>query len=151
MTMVFEIQYHLWLDTSCQNQISWKKLVGRKNLAGRLQTMSIWLWWLSEQYQHLNNQLIAVYIHIWSLIVRACSYRYCLMKNNTEWTISAPTTSSCEVRLFEVAVIGTIILSVMKNNTRHWQNLENFFWGKKTSRRKWESEIITENLHTSYL
>ena len=43
MTMIFEIEHHLWLDASCQNQ-NLGKPVGRKNLAGRPKAMSIWHW-----------------------------------------------------------------------------------------------------------
>ena len=77
---------------------------------------------------HTNNQ---PHTARWSSTVRTCSYRYYIMKNDTEWTISTPTTSPCEVRLFGLAVIGTI-LSVMNNNkTLALANLENFVLGKK--------------------
>ena len=79
-------------------------------------------------------------------------YRYMLlylMKNNTEWTILIPTASPCEVRLFELAVIGTI-LSVAKNNTGTGK-LGKLFSGRKASGRKWKSENETENPNTSYL
>ena len=75
--------------------------------------------------------LAVIPVYIWSSTVRACSYRYYLMKNNIEWTISVPTSSPCEVSLFELAVISTI-LSVMKNSkTLALANFENFAQGEK--------------------
>ena len=77
---------------------------------------------------HPNNQS---HIGISSSTVRACSYRYYLIENNTEWTISTPTTSPCEVWLFEIVVISTV-LSVIKNSKiLAVRNLENFVLEKK--------------------
>ena len=53
------------------------------------------------------------------------------MKNNTDGTISTPTTSPCEARLFELAVIGTILSVMKKNKKLALANLENFVLGKK--------------------
>ena len=135
MVMIFEIEHDLWLNAIFQNQNLGKNL-WQKNLAGRPKATSIWL---SEWYQHPNNQPHT----------GICSYMYYLRKNNTEWTILIPTASLCEVRLFELAVIGTI-LSVMKNNTGTGK-LGKLFSGRKASRRKWKSENETENPNTSYL
>ena len=53
------------------------------------------------------------------------------MKNNTEWTISTSTTNQCEARLFELAVIGTILSVMKKNKKLALAHLENFILGKK--------------------
>ena len=107
-------------------------------------------WMISTLKQPVHTS-----VYVWSSTVWACSYRHYLMKNNTAWTISAPTTNPCEVQLFELAsVIGTT-LSAMKNNTRHWQTWKTFlFWEKsfhmKMKIRKWNRKskyklpIITE-------
>ena len=127
----FRDDHDIWnwtpLVTRCHlsESISWKKAVGRKNLPGRPKAMSILK--MSERYQHPNNQ---PHTGIWSSTVRACSYRYYLMKNNTEWMISTPTTSPCEVWLFELAVIGTI-LSVMKTTRPHLFQPEMAGFGSK--------------------
>ena len=42
MTMIFEIEHHLWLDAICQNQNLWKNLLAKKNLR-RPKTMYGWV------------------------------------------------------------------------------------------------------------
>ena len=144
MTVIFEIEHHLWLDASCQNQ-NLGKPVGRKNLAGRPKAMSIWHWVneintpttspyrymyfdcsslqlsvLSYEKQHWVNDINTNNQPMWSLIVRASSYRNYLI--------------CCEKQLDT----GTGKLGKLCS-------------GKKASRRKWKSENETENPNTSYL
>ena len=73
------------------------------------------------------------------------------MKNNTEWTISAPTTSPCEVRLFELEYIGTIVSVYEKQQDTGTGKLGKLCSGTKAFRRKWKPENETENPNTSYL
>ena len=95
--------------------------------------------------------LAVIPVYIWSSTVRACSYRYYLMKNNTEWTISAPTTSPCEVRLFELEYIGTIVSVYEKQQDTGTGKLRKLCSGTKAFWRKWKPENETENPNTSYL
>ena len=126
-------------------KISEKTCWQKKTFADQKQCMAEWTIWTPST----NNQ---PHTGIWSSTVRACSYRYYLMKNNIKWTISIPTTSPCEVRLFELAAEGTILSVLWKTTkTLALANLENFASGKKASRRKWKSENETENPNTSYL
>ena len=122
-----EIEHHLWLDAICQNQNLGKKTCWQKKSCWQTKgnvDMAEWTKSTSQQpspYRYIK----------WSSTVQACSYRYYLMKNNIEWTISVPTSSPCEVSLFELAVISTI-LSVMKNSkTLALANFENFAQGEK--------------------
>ena len=144
--------------TRCQlsKSKSWKKTCWQKKPCWQTKDR-IWLWWLSERYQHPDNQPIQVYIYEVRLFDRACSCRYHLLKNNSEWTTSAPTTSPCEVRLFELAVIVLYYLICYEKQHKILANLENFVLGKrfldKNERKsKYRLSIIAEKQHfISYL
>ena len=56
-----------------------------------------------------------------------------------------------EVRLFELAVIGTVLCVIKNNKDTGTGKLGKLCSGKKASRRKWKSENETENPNTSYL
>ena len=67
---------------------------------------------------------------IWSSTVRACSYRYYLMKNDAEWTISTPTTSPCIVKSDCSSWQLLVSSCLLWKTRRHWQTWKTLFWEK---------------------
>ena len=114
MAMILEMERHLWLDAICQNQNLGKNLLAEKTfLADQRQCQYGWV-------NDINTSTTSpIPVAIWSLTVRASSYRHCLI-------------------CYEKQDTGTGKLGRLCS-------------GKKASRRKYKSEIETENPNTSYL
>ena len=74
MAMTFEMKRHLWLDAICQNQNLGKNLLAEKTfLADQRQCQDGWV-------NDINTPTtIPIPVAIWSLTVRASSYRHYLI------------------------------------------------------------------------
>ena len=144
MTVIFEIEHHLWLDASCQNQ-NLGKPVGRKNLAGRPKAMSIWHW-VNEINTPTTSPYRYMYFDCSSLQLSVLSYEKQHWVNDIN-TNNQPMWSST-VR----AAIGTI-LSVMKHN-KTVANLENFVLGKRllgeNENQKMKQKIQTQATYNNW-
>ena len=145
MTMILETEHHLRLDAIFQNQnlgkICWQKKP---------------CWQRQYQYGWVNDvntpTISPIPVHkVWLLELAVI----CTMKNITEWTISTQTNSPCEVRLFDLAVIGTILsvslLDYEKQQDTGTGNLENFLLGKKLPDENENQKMKYKIQNTSYL
>ena len=144
MTMIFEIEHHLWLDASCQNQNLGKNLLAEKTLLADQRQCQY------DRVNEVNTPTTSPYRYMnfdcSSLQLSLLSYEKQHWVNDIN-NNNQPMWSST-VR----AVIGTI-LSVMKNN-KTLANLENFALWKRllgeNENQKMKQKIQTQVTYNNW-
>ena len=145
MTMIFETEHHLWLDAICQNQNLGKNLFAEKTLlADQRQCMAEWMISIPSTNNQPNTG-------IWSSTIRACSYRYYLMKNNRVNDISTNNQPMWSLTVRASSCRHYLICVIKNNKDTGTGKLGKLCSGKRASRPKWKSENETENPNTSHI